>query len=47
MEPYATYTVAARAGLLRMANGKHYICDVLLDTSIGILSIKILLDTSL
>lgn len=39
--PYAAYTVAAGTGLLRMANNKHYICDVLVGAAIGILSVKI------
>ncbi|UAY55302.1 phosphatase PAP2 family protein [Arachidicoccus terrestris] len=39
--PYAAYTMAAGTGLLRMANNKHYICDVLAGAAIGILSVKI------
>lgn len=39
--PYAAYTVASGTGLLRMANNKHYVCDVLVGAAIGILSVKI------
>lgn len=39
--PYAAYTVASGTGLLRMANNKHYICDVLVGAAIGVLSVKI------
>ena len=39
--PYAAYTVASGTGLLRMANNKHYICDVLVGAAIGILSVKL------
>lgn len=39
--PYAAYSMAAGTGLLRMANNKHYICDVLVGAAIGILSVKI------
>jgi len=39
--PYAAYAVASGTGLLRMANNKHYICDVLTGAAIGILCVKI------
>ena len=39
--PYAAYSVAAGTGVLRMANNKHYICDVLVGAAIGILSVKV------
>ena len=39
--PYASYTVASSVGLLRMANNKHYISDVLVGAGIGILSMKV------
>ncbi|AYD47056.1 phosphatase PAP2 family protein [Arachidicoccus soli] len=39
--PYAAYTLASGVGILRMANNKHYICDVLVGAGIGILSMKV------
>jgi len=38
--PYAAYGVASGVGLLRVANNKHYISDVLIGAGIGILSMK-------
>ncbi len=38
--PYAAYGIASSVGLLRMANNKHYISDVLVGAGIGILSMK-------
>lgn len=38
--PYAAYGVASSIGLLRVANNKHYISDVLVGAGIGILSMK-------
>ena len=38
--PYASYTVASSVGLLRMANNRHYISDVLVGAGIGFLSMK-------
>jgi hypothetical protein len=38
--PYAAYTVATGVGMLRMANNRHYIGDVLLGAGFGILSVK-------
>ncbi len=38
--PYAAYGTAATVGLLRMANNRHYISDVLLGAGIGILCQK-------
>lgn len=39
--PYAAYGIATSVGVLRMANNKHYISDVLTGAGIGILSMKI------
>ncbi len=39
--PYASYTVAATVGAMRIANNKHYINDVLFGAGFGILSQKI------
>ncbi len=39
--PYAAYTVAGSVALLRMANNRHYISDVLVGAAIGILSQKV------
>lgn len=39
--PYASYGIASGVGLLRMANNKHYISDVLIGAGIGILSMKV------
>jgi membrane-associated phospholipid phosphatase len=39
--PYISYGVATLVGILRMANNKHYISDVLAGAGIGYLSMKI------
>lgn len=39
--PYAAYGLASGVGVLRMANNRHYISDVLLGAGIGILSMKV------
>ncbi|MBS1763359.1 MAG: phosphatase PAP2 family protein [Bacteroidetes bacterium] len=39
--PYASYGVASCVGVLRMANNKHFISDVLVGAGIGILSMKV------
>jgi len=39
--PYAAYGLASSVGLMRMANNRHYISDVLLGAGIGILSMKV------
>lgn len=39
--PYASYGVASTVGILRVANNKHYISDVLVGAGIGILSVKL------
>lgn len=39
--PYAAYGMASGVGLLRMANNKHYLGDVLVGAGLGILSMKI------
>ena len=39
--PCASYTVASSVGLLRMANNRHYISDVLVGAGIGFLSMKV------
>ncbi|OMP76612.1 phosphatase PAP2 family protein [[Flexibacter] sp. ATCC 35208] len=39
--PYAAYGLASGVGMLRMANNRHYISDVLLGAGIGILSMKV------
>jgi len=39
--PYAAYTVAGSTGILRMANNRHYISDVLFGAGLGFLSMKI------
>lgn len=39
--PYLAYGTAASVGLLRIANNKHYLPDVLIGAGIGILSQKI------
>ena len=39
--PYAAYSLASGTGLLRMANNKHYICDVFVGAAVGILSVKL------
>ena len=38
--PYLSYGLASSVGLLRMANNKHYLSDVLVGAGIGILSTK-------
>lgn len=38
--PYAAYGVATTVGVMRMANNKHYISDVLFGAGLGILSMK-------
>ena len=39
--PYVSYTAASSVGLLRMANNRHYISDVLVGAGIGFLSMKV------
>lgn len=39
--PYAAYGMASSVGLLRMANNRHYVSDVLVGAGIGILSMKL------
>lgn len=39
--PYVSYGMASTVGLMRIANNKHYISDVLLGAGIGILSMKV------
>ncbi|TDE11034.1 phosphatase PAP2 family protein [Dyadobacter psychrotolerans] len=39
--PYASYTVASSVGILRVANNRHYISDVLVGAGVGFLSIKV------
>jgi hypothetical protein len=38
--PYASYGVATGVGVMRMANNKHYISDVLFGAGLGMLSAK-------
>ena len=38
--PYLAYGIASSVGVLRMANNKHYISDVLVGAGLGILSMK-------
>ena len=38
--PYAAYTMASTTGLLRIANHKHYLGDVLFGAGLGLLSMK-------
>ncbi|MGC4013250.1 MAG: phosphatase PAP2 family protein, partial [Luteolibacter sp.] len=38
--PYAAYGLASSVGLLRMANNRHYVSDVLFGAALGILSVK-------
>lgn len=38
--PYAAYGLASTVGVMRMANNRHYVSDVLLGAGIGILSMK-------
>jgi membrane-associated phospholipid phosphatase len=39
--PYVSYGIASGVGLLRMANNKHYVSDVLMGAGIGILSTRL------
>ena len=39
--PYFAYGIASSVGILRMANNKHYISDVLAGAGFGILSMKL------
>lgn len=39
--PYISYGVASSVGILRMANNKHYLSDVLAGAGIGILTMKV------
>ncbi len=39
--PYVSYGFASGIGLMRMANNKHYISDVLFGAGLGILSMKV------
>lgn len=39
--PYVAYSMAGATGLLRMANNRHYIGDVLMGAGLGIISMKI------
>lgn len=39
--PYAAYTLASGVGIMRIANNKHYISDVLFGAGLGILSMKV------
>lgn len=39
--PYVAYTTASAVGVLRIANNKHYLSDVLFGAGLGILSVKI------
>ncbi|MDR3704485.1 MAG: phosphatase PAP2 family protein [Paludibacteraceae bacterium] len=39
--PYVAYTISSGVGFSRMANNKHYICDVLVGAGIGILCTKV------
>ncbi|MBW8362880.1 MAG: phosphatase PAP2 family protein [Kaistella sp.] len=39
--PYVSYGVATGVGIMRMANNKHYISDVLFGAGLGILSMKV------
>jgi len=39
--PVVSYSIASSVGLLRMANNKHYISDVLVGAGIGILSMQV------
>ncbi|MEO6290795.1 MAG: phosphatase PAP2 family protein [Ginsengibacter sp.] len=39
--PYFAYGIATSVGLLRMANNKHYISDVLFGAGLGMLTMKI------
>lgn len=39
--PYLSYGLASTVGILRIANNKHYLSDVLVAAGIGILSTKV------
>jgi membrane-associated phospholipid phosphatase len=39
--PYAAYGLATGVGMLRLANNKHYVGDVLVGAALGILSMKL------
>ena len=39
--PYVSYAFASTIGVMRMANNKHYISDVLFGAGLGILSMKV------
>ena len=39
--PYAAYGVASTVGVMRIANNRHYLSDVLFGAGLGILSMKI------
>ena len=39
--PYAAYGVASTVGIMRIANNRHYLSDVLFGAGLGILSMKI------
>lgn len=39
--PYLAYGIASSVGVLRMANNRHYISDVLFGAGLGILSVKV------
>lgn len=39
--PYAAYSVATGVGMMRMANNRHYVSDVLVGAGLGILSMKV------
>jgi len=39
--PYASYTLASSVGILRVANNRHYISDVLVGAGLGFLSMKV------
>lgn len=38
--PYAAYGLASTVGMMRIANNRHYVSDVLVGAAIGILSMK-------
>ena len=40
MDTLLAYGIASSVGMLRMANNKHYISDVLVGAGLGILSMK-------
>jgi len=39
--PYLAYSIASAVGMLRIANNRHYISDVLVGAGLGILSMKV------